>query len=498
MTDIKILLEKLEILKSERGSWDRSREDIKKYVCPSSERAKDVLASLPSYAASSLASNLQSILVNPSSQWFSLNLVEIEKEDEDAIGWSQKITESINEVLNCRATNFYTQIHEFFLTLVTYGTAVFYIEEDPKLPFFSFFRNIPLEECFFEENRFRFVDTIYRNFKISLKIASEIWSDNVKLRAKAIKFPNEKLDILHVVQPKKDNSIKSFESLYISLEDKELLSESLYNYFPFLVTRWVQHSDSPYGYAPAHHVMSEIILLNKYRTFAIKAKQKEDEPALLVPRHGYRLPLINTPGHVNFYDNSIADKIHRLTSIENPRPTLEEQEKCEIAIRTSFYMDVFRLPKINKEMTASEVNVRSEEQMRMMSPIVGRIETELLDPLIRNIFNILMKYKRINLENTKNLSIETHYISPLSRVQRLESTRSMEHVLAFLLNSGIAKISPEVLDSFNFDEVLKLYAQSHNCPQNIFLKKEEVEEIRRMRNSQQESNQSEQTIDRMQ
>ena len=92
MTDIKILLEKLEILKSERGSWDRSREDIKKYVCPSSERAKDVLASLPSYAASSLASNLQSILVNPSSQWFSLNLVEIEKEDDDGIGWSQKIT----------------------------------------------------------------------------------------------------------------------------------------------------------------------------------------------------------------------------------------------------------------------------------------------------------------------------------------------------------------------------------------------------------------------
>jgi len=38
------------------------------------------------------------------------------------------------EIFNNPASNFYNQIHEFFLNLAAYGTAIFYIEEDPNLP----------------------------------------------------------------------------------------------------------------------------------------------------------------------------------------------------------------------------------------------------------------------------------------------------------------------------------------------------------------------------
>ena len=114
MINLNILLEHFEILKGERGSWEGTREDIKKFVCPSSERTKDVYASIPSYAAGVLASNLQSLLINPASQWFSLSLPQIE-EDKDALNWCQSITNKLNEVFNCRATNFFSQIHEFFL-----------------------------------------------------------------------------------------------------------------------------------------------------------------------------------------------------------------------------------------------------------------------------------------------------------------------------------------------------------------------------------------------
>tara|TARA_B110000503_G_scaffold139459_1_gene227901 strand:+ start:456 stop:1946 length:1491 start_codon:yes stop_codon:yes gene_type:complete len=485
MIDINILLDHFETLKGERRAWESSRDDIKKYVCPSSERTRDVYASIPSHAAGILASNLQSLLVNPAAQWFSLDLPQIE-EDEDTLSWCQLATHKLNAAFSCRSTNFYSQIHEFFLTLVTYGSAIFYVEEDPKLPFCSFFRNIPLEECYFEENRFGFVDSIYRQFKVSLRVAATIWSDNAKIKSRAEKTPDEKITILHVVSPQIDVKKTSYQSLYILLEDKEILNESQYSYFPFMVTRWVKHEGAAYGYSPAHHVMPDIKLLNEYRKLGIKIKQKQVNPALLIPRQGYFLPLNTAPGQINFYENAVADKIIPLSNLENIEPTLDEQERCEMAIRAAFFMDVFHLPKENKEMTASEVNVRSEEQMRMMSPIVGRIEAELLDPLIHNVFNILKKYKYIDFGGVSNLEIEAHYISPLSRVQRLESTRSMENVLRFVANSGAANFSPEVYDNFNWDEVLKLYANLHNCPQVIFKEEGEVLRIRRLRQEQQQ------------
>ena len=482
--DLNSILEYFETLKGERGSLESIRKDIKKYVSPSSERDKEVYASIPSYAAGTLAGNLQSLLVNPAVSWFSISVPGVE-EDKDALAWCQLVSDRINEVFNCRATNFYSQIHEFFLTLVTYGSGVFYLEEDPKLRFCSFFRNIPLDECYFEENRFGFVDSIYRQFKISLKLAARLWEKNAKLKNKAEKFPNEKIEILHVVRPSVSGKNKSYESLYIGIEDKEILSESGYNYFPFLVTRWIKHEGSAYGYAPAHHVMPDIKLLNEYRMLGIKIKQKQVNPPLLIPRQGYFLPLNTAPGQVNMYENAIADKIIPLANLENIEPTLDEQERCERAIRAAFFTDVFHLPKENKEMTASEVSVRSEEQMRMMSPIIGRIEAELLDPLIYNVFNILVKYKHIDTGGIKDLEIKAHYISPLARVQRLESTRSIENVLGFLGNYGAANFAPEVYDNFNWDEILKLYASKHNCPQTIFKKEAEVVKIRRLREEQQ-------------
>lgn len=486
MINLNAILDQYETIKAARSEFEASHIDIKKYVGLGDNSKNNVYASIPRYAASTLASNLQSLLVNPATKWFSIALVNTEKTD-DNLKWCQYIEDQLNAALNYRATNFFCQIHEFFLTLVTYGTGVFYLEEDPKLAFCTFFRNIPLEECYFEENKFGFVDNIYREFKLSNRVASAIWRKNARLAKDAAKSPDEKISILHVVEPdsnkKQDNN---YTSVYILLDMREVLNESSYTYFPFLVTRWTKQANSSYGFSPAHHVMPDIKLLNEYRQLGIKIKQKQVNPPLLVPLQGYMLPLNTAPGQMNFYHNSTVDKIIPLANLENIEPTLDEQERCNQAIKAAYFMDVFHLPKENKEMTASEVTIRSEEQMRMMSPIVGRIEAELLDPLIHNLFKILVKYKHIDLGGGKSPDIDIHYISPLARAQRLESTRSMENVLGFLANSGAVNFAPEIYDNVNWDELLKLVAELQNCPSSMFNDAEEVGHIRRLRAEKQE------------
>ncbi|WP_410525797.1 portal protein [Rickettsia endosymbiont of Oedothorax gibbosus] len=54
-------------------------------------------------------------------------------------------------------------------------------------------------------------------------------------------------------------------------------------------------------------------------------------------------------------------------------------------------------------MTATEVQIRTEEQYRLMSPMVGRIESELLNPLIMAIYQTLIKYNRVTSIRDKDI-----------------------------------------------------------------------------------------------
>jgi hypothetical protein len=42
-------------------------------------------------------------------------------------------------------------------------------------------------------------------------------------------------------------------------------------------------------------------------------------------------------------------------------------------------------------MTATEVMQRTEERMRLLGPILGRMEAELLGPIITRVFGIMLR-----------------------------------------------------------------------------------------------------------
>lgn len=63
-----------------------------------------------------------------------------------------------------------------------------------------------------------------------------------------------------------------------------------------------------------------------------------------------------------------------------------------------------------------------------MSPMVGRIESELLNPLIMAIYQTLIKYNRVLILEGANSppEIEIEYVSPLSRAQKTSAISSVE------------------------------------------------------------------------
>ena len=494
--DIKAKIDYFDVLKNKRTKWESIWGDIRTYVVPQEKIKNEIFDSTARWAREQLASGLQSLLVNSSIAWFNIsvanNFSNNFDNEEDVTNtpevklWCQDIENSILKVFNNPSSNFYSQIHEFFLTLTAFGSSVFYVEEDLDVAGGVFFRNINLDECYFEDNRFGLIDTMYRKFSMSIKSAAAKWDDPV-FKEKLKKSPDAFIDILHIVTKdektqKSQTKNSKFTSEYINLETQKVLSSSDYDYFPFLVTRWVKESEA-YGYSPAHHILPDIKVLNTLRKMSLESGQKQLRPPMLVPKDGFFLPLKTSPSSVNFYRNGIADRIIPLLDVGSKMSTLDEEAQCRDAILKAFYIDIFRMQKENKEMTATEVSVRTEEQMRMMSPIIGRIETEFLNPLIINVYKILAKYGSIPILQIDNKSteVQVEYISPLSRSQKSASITSIEQVLGFFQRSGITNIYPEVYDNIDWDKAFRLSFDLRGAPQCVLKTEEEVASIRKQR-----------------
>ncbi|HJD55372.1 MAG TPA: head-tail connector protein [Rickettsia endosymbiont of Pyrocoelia pectoralis] len=494
-------IEYFELLKTKREKWDTVWDELRKYVCPQTTSNKEVFDSCPIWSREQLASGLQSLMVNPAIKWFNISLLDQNNtnEQEENLNeiaevklWLEIVESTILNIFNNPASNFYNQIHEFFLTLGAYGTSIFYIEEDLELNMGVFFRNINLRECYFEEDKYGFINSMYRLFRLNVKTAANKWSDFVPFKEKLLKSPDEEIEILHVVTPSSDYSNKGktnrkaysheYNSTYIYLADQKIISESGYSYFPFFVTRWIKEEGESYGYAPASHVLPDIKLLNSFRNTTAKVSQMQLEPSYLAPKDGYQYPLRNIPNAVNFYRNGTVDKIMKLSEIDNPVSTEVQQDKCRDAIFKSFDIDVFRMQKENKEMTATEVQARVEEQMRMMSPMIGRIETEFLNPLIRSIYKILLKYNKLPiLEGLGNIEIDITYVSPLTKAQKSLAINGIEQVIGFFQHSGIANFYPEIYDNIDFDKCFKLLAELKGVPESILRTNKDVMQIRQKR-----------------
>nr|WP_253308264.1 portal protein [Rickettsia endosymbiont of Ceutorhynchus assimilis] len=495
-------IEYFETLKTKREKWNAVWDELKKYVCPQTTGNKEIFDSTSIWSREQLASGLQSLMVNRAIKWFNINLLEQEgSEDEQPLNelpevklWLEMIENTILNIFNNPGSNFYNQIHEFFLNLAAFGTSIFYVEEEPDLRSGLFFRNISLKECYFEEDKYGFVNSMYRLFTMNVKTAANKWSDFAPFKEKLLKDPDEQIEILHIVAPANEKSKTNrktnqhgYSSEYIYLAEQKIISESGYSYFPFFVTRWIKEEGEVYGYAPAHHVLPDIKLLNSFRKTGIQVVQKQEQPSWLIPKDGYHLPLRDTPGASNFFRNGTLDKISPLNRVENPMCTELQQDKCRDAIFKASYIDIFRMQKENKEMTATEVQIRNEEQMRMMSPMVGRIETEFLNPLIRAIYGILAKYNKLPiLEGINALpDIEVSYVSPLTRAQKSSAVNSIEQVIGFFQRSGISNFCPEIYDNINWDLCFKLLAEHRGIPQSILRPDKEVMQIRQQRKAAQ-------------
>jgi len=481
-TDLaKNLLSRFDRLKSQRQNWESHWQEVADYMQPrkadvtktrskGDKRTELIFDSSPLQSVELLAASLHGMMTNPSTPWFSLKFKNDGMEGEDeAKEWLESTTEIMYSVFN--KSNFQQEIFELYHDLITFGTAAMFIEEDDEDDLKFSTRHI--NEMYISENDKGRIDTVFRKFKISARAAIQKFktvSTNIAVIAK--KDPYEEVEILHAVYPRSDfNPVKQdkenmpFESVYLDAGTGDELSVSGFKEFPFVVPRYLKASHEIYGRSPAMTALPDVKMLNEMSKVIIKSAQKQVDPPLLVPDDGFMLPVRTVPGGLNFYRAGTRDRIEPLNIGANNTLGLNMEEQRRNSIRNAFYVNQLQMQD-GPQMTATEVIQRNEEKMRLLGPVLGRLQSELLKPLIDRSFAILM---RKNLfpnppEFLSGQDIEIEYVSPLAKAQKSTELSSIMRAIEIL--GSLSNVAP-VFDHINMDKLVRHLTSIVGVPQKI-------------------------------
>lgn len=500
------LIKKYESLKSGRSQWESHWQECTDYVIPrknnvtrvgtaGEKKGVELYDSTAPHSAELLAGALHSMLTNPTTLWFELSTGDEELDnDDDVKGWLQKAARSIHTRLN--NTNFQTEIHEVYIDLDTVGTSGLSIEEEKGDTLFRF-NSRHISEFVVEENNKGQIDSVYRKFSWDARqIAQEFGKENLpdEVIEKLEKGSPDKFDIIHGIYPRElsllDEITKKtpkgypYASQYVLLKTKTTLSESGFHETPFIVSRWSKASGETYGRSPAMKALPDIKMVNKMQETSIKSAQMTMAPPVQMPDDGFLYPLKYTPFGVNYFRSGTQDRIEPINTGARVDFGFQAIEEVRRSIRADFYVDQLQLGQ-GPQMTATEVNQRVEQMVRFLGPVLGRQQSELLQPMIARIVGIMLRAKALPPlpEKLDGKSWIVKYSSLVARAQRISEGENVMRVVSAV--APLAQMDPTIMDNVDTDEYVRYVADIYGTPAKLLRKKQERDKMRAARSQAQ-------------
>ena len=501
MTKPEKIIKRNDDLSSKNSNWNSYWQQLATFCLPRKAwidsikitgeqlKLKTVFDSTAMRSLKTMAAGFHSNLTNPSSKWFNLRTRDMALMDsKDVSVWFKEVEDVIFGTLN--SSNFDTTMQEFYLNSGCFGTGSVLTLEDAKEK--VRFTEIPIEQIMIEEDAYGRVNRMYRSFNMTVQQAFDRWGANAgeAVLDKLENKPNEDMKFLHYVGPRektqagKEDSINMpYESIWIEVSKKHLIGEGGFKEFPYAVGRFYKDTNDVFGYSPAMDALYEIKLINAQVRTMLRASMKQSDPALVVPRRGYVLPLNLNPGAVNYRDDKIAsDSLTQIPSGGNLPITFEIVQAGKQDIKDSFFVPLFQaISNITHQMTIPEVQRRVAENMVLLGPVVGRFTQEVLDPIILRVFSILWDAGDIPEppQELQDQEMDIVYISPLAKVQRTSEIYEMQ---AFMQDVGmIATAKQEVIDKIKGDTFVDELATIRGINPELLASDEEVSQIRQQR-----------------
>jgi hypothetical protein len=122
------------------------------------------------------------------------------------------------------------------------------------------------------------------------------------------------------------------------------------------------------------------------------------------------------------------------------------------------------IPITSRRMTATEVLERSAEMAMLLGATYGRLQTELMTPLVQRAYAILRRRGEVPNVNIDGRLVTLDYRSPLARAQ---GQRNVQNTLFWI--ESVRAMGPEALAAVNLPQAARLLGDALGVPSDLIL-----------------------------
>lgn len=500
-------------LNTERSSWISHYQEISRVLLPragryfvsdrniGTKRHNNIYDSSATRALRILAAGLMAGLTSPARPWFRLSTSDPDLDEYAPVrDWLHDVVMLMRRIFD--KSNTYRSMHSLYTELGGFGTGVNLIVDDFK----NVIHNQPLTvgEYAIAADDKGYVDTVYREFQMTVaQVVGKFGRDNVSLSTKnAYDRGNydQWLTVYHAVEPRRDREYGKrdaknmpFKSCYFEAgkEDPrgQMLRESGFREFPGVAARWNVTGGDIYGEGPGMDALGDIKQLQHEQLKKATGIDYMVEPPLQVPIAYKNQDQDRFPGGIMYVDpNAGTGKIESAFNV-NLRldHLLGDIDDVRDRINKAFYVDLFLMlaNDTRSNITAREIAERHEEKLLMLGPVLERLHTEMLQPLIDITFNKMVATGILPAPpmELQNRELRVEFISMLAQAQRAVGAQSIDRLLGTV--GAVAQVKPEVLDKLDGDQLVDVYADMLGVPPELIVADDKVAIIRQQRAQQQ-------------
>ena len=481
-------LKKYQKAKAFRENWVPLFEECYEYALPQREsfyyeeagqrRDEKIFDETAVVGVQEFASRLQSGIVPNFARWADLmSGSEVPKDQREAIDNElDEVTEYVFEVL--QNSNFSQEVHESFMDLAV-GTGVLCVEEGDSINPVNF-TAIPLPHVVLDTGPDDKIDHVFRERK-------KIPFDELR-----ILFPNGQFDPKVEQQMGKDRETTVLELVCRDYSKRN--EEAYYHYAfcmstkttlyekqmkgvgsnPFICFRWSKCSGEVYGRGPILNALSAIKTTNLTIELILENAQMSISGIYQMEDDG----VVNVDT-INLVPGTIIPKAMGSAGLQ----PIQAAGRFDVAqlvlndmrlnIRKASFMDMLADP--NKTpATATEVAERMADLSRRMGSSFGRLQAELVQPVLQRVIYILKKQGRIEVPTVNGREVKVRSVSPLAQAQANEDISSVARFLELVGGAFGPEMMQMLIDS---EKTAIFLSKKFGVPESLIRDEEQRRQI---------------------
>lgn len=475
------IIERMKQFESDRSNWNTQYQEVADYGLPGDNqitskqspgaKRPDTFQTEGENCIIQLAAGLYSYMFPTDSKAFTL------KVDDEALSENDKVKQYLDKVTktvhqHLIQSTFRQTFFESLKSLGCFGTSCLYSEPGRTQPLN--YVNFHMAGVYVDVDEDGNIDTVYRVFEFTArqavkKFGEDKLGETILTAHKDNKNKSKKFPFIHAVEPREgvdgensDPLTMDIASYYVSRDDKKIVAEGGYPEMPYQVTRFDKDANEILGRSPMMKMLPDIKQLGQMKKTRIKGWEKICDPPIVLPDDGSIWPLATQPGGV-IYKRPGGDDPFWFEFKGDIRALDEAIKEIKQDIRSGFFLDLFDVLMDRKNMTATEVMVRVEKQMRFLTPIIGRLQSELFNPMIKRAIGILGRAGKLPDIPEALVDVTIEYLGPLALAMKTLETQGFVKTMEEL--KGFAEVERlEYIDNFDIDQISRDLSRNNGMP----------------------------------